>query len=93
MRTDRIEVGVKPELTDPAGVSLAARLREDLGINVAAARVFDVYTGKQVPPDKKSVAISLVFQSPERTLTDADTQQAFDRIVKHLERKFQAVLR
>ncbi|HPU98829.1 MAG TPA: AIR synthase-related protein, partial [Candidatus Hydrogenedentes bacterium] len=44
MRTDRIEVGVKPELTDPAGVSLVSRLRDDLGIHVEAARVFDVYT-------------------------------------------------
>jgi len=44
MRTDRIEVGVKPELADPAGTSLVARLRDDLGIHVSDARVFDVYT-------------------------------------------------
>ncbi len=76
----------------PAGDLLEA-VREKGGAILRDAKIFDVYTGKQVAPDRKSVAISLVFQSPERTLTDADTQQAFDRIVKHLERKFQATLR
>jgi len=86
------DLAVLVDRTTPAGDLLEA-VREKGGTLLRDARVFDVYTGKQVPPDKKSVAISLVFQSPERTLTDADTQQAFDRIVKHLERKFQAVLR
>ena len=86
------DLAVLVDRTIPAGDLLEA-VREKGGALLRDARVFDVYTGRQVPPDKKSVAISLVFQSPERTLTDVDTQQAFDRIVKHLERKFQAVLR
>ncbi len=86
------DLAVLVDRTTPAGDLLDA-VREKGGALLRDARVFDVYTGRQVPPDKKSVAISLVFQSPERTLTDADTQQAFDRIVRHLERKFQAVLR
>jgi phenylalanyl-tRNA synthetase beta chain len=55
--------------------------------------IFDVYTGKPIPEGKKSVALSLVFQSDERTLTDQDTQKAFDRIVKKLQSAHQAQLR
>lgn len=55
--------------------------------------LFDVYTGKQVAEGKKSVALSLVFQSAERTLTDEDTQKSWDRIVKKLQAAFGAELR
>ena len=55
--------------------------------------VFDVYTGKPIPAGKKSVALGLVFQSAEKTLTDKDTQKAWDSILKALEKEFQATLR
>lgn len=41
---DRIEVGMKRGLGDPAGESLRARLAEDLHIQVPGIRVIDVYT-------------------------------------------------
>jgi len=55
--------------------------------------VFDVYTGKPLPADKKSVALSLAFQSPERTLTDKDTEKAIERIVQKLQQQHGAELR
>jgi len=55
--------------------------------------IFDVYTGQPVPDDKKSIALGLVFQSPERTLTEADTQKAYDRILRRLANDFGAELR
>ncbi|MCP4644669.1 MAG: phenylalanine--tRNA ligase subunit beta, partial [bacterium] len=55
--------------------------------------IFDIYTGKQVPKGKKSVALSLVFQSPERTLTDKNTQKMWDKILKALQKSYQAELR
>ncbi len=58
-----------------------------------SVEIFDIYTGKQIPEDKKSVAIGLVFQSDERTLTEKDTQKAYDRILKRFEKDFQAQLR
>lgn len=76
----------------PVG-ELVAVAREAGGKILADAGVFDVYTGKQVPEGKKSVALSLIYQSPERTLTDQDTQKAQDKIIKALEAKFQAQLR
>jgi phenylalanyl-tRNA synthetase beta chain len=58
-----------------------------------SAVVFDVYRGKQIPQDAKSLAIRLVFRSPERTLTEAEAGEVFVRIVSALEKSFQARLR
>ncbi len=58
-----------------------------------AVEIFDIYTGKQVAEGKKSVALTLVFQSEERTLTDDDTQKAWDRILKKLQAACGAELR
>lgn len=55
--------------------------------------IFDVYRGKPVAAGKKSVALGFVFQSADRTLTDADTQKAYDKILKALQKEHQAVLR
>ncbi|NLO33687.1 MAG: hypothetical protein GX117_10095 [Candidatus Hydrogenedentes bacterium] len=63
------------------------------GALLKAVNIFDVYSGKPLPPDKKSVALSLLFQSPERTLTDKDTQKAMDRVVNAVVKNCGAVLR
>jgi phenylalanyl-tRNA synthetase beta chain len=57
------------------------------------ARVFDVYRGEQVGEGRKSVAIHLSFQSPERTLTDEDAAELRERIVGVLADRFGAELR
>jgi phenylalanyl-tRNA synthetase beta chain len=38
------------------------------------ARLFDVYEGKGVPEGRKSLAYSLTFQAPDRTLTEAEIE-------------------
>jgi phenylalanyl-tRNA synthetase beta chain len=57
------------------------------------ALLFDVYRGKQVDENKKSLAFSLRFQSDERTLTDEEITAVFAGIVADLERRFGAKLR
>ncbi|HOZ46898.1 MAG TPA: phenylalanine--tRNA ligase subunit beta [Candidatus Hydrogenedentes bacterium] len=76
----------------PAG-ALCEAARDAAGKILRSVDIFDVYTGKQVPEGKKSVALSLVFQSPERTLTDQNTQKAWDKILHKLETEFNATLR
>jgi phenylalanyl-tRNA synthetase beta chain len=56
-------------------------------------RVFDVYRGEQVGEGRKSVALHLAFQSPERTLTDEEAAELRARIVDALADRFGAVLR
>ena len=57
------------------------------------AHVFDVYRGDPVPPGRKSIALRVAFQSPERTLTDEDAQEVRERIVQALREQFRAELR
>ncbi len=76
----------------PAGALRDAAF-EAGGKLLESVEIFDVYSGKQVPDGKKSVALSLVFQSAEKTLTDAETQKAWDRILKRLQTGFAAELR
>ena len=63
------------------------------GNNLKNVTIFDIYTGKPIPDGKKSIALGLVFQSPEKTLNDKDTQKAWDNILKALEKEFNAKLR
>ncbi len=76
----------------PAGELIAAA-REAAGPELRTMRVFDVYRGEQVGPGKKSLAFSVVFQSPERTLADEDAAVLRGKIVAALRERFGAELR
>ena len=54
--------------------------------------VFDIYEGEKVASDEKSVAIKLVYTSPE-TLTDDVINNKVNKVLKELEKQFGAVLR
>jgi phenylalanyl-tRNA synthetase beta chain len=71
----------------------AGALRADGGILLEEVRLFDVYTGAQVPDRHKSLAYSLRFRAPDRTLTDAETIAARDAAVAEAARRTGAVLR
>jgi phenylalanyl-tRNA synthetase beta chain len=60
---------------------------------VAQVKLFDVYSGKQVPEGKKSLAYSIVFQSPDHTLTDDEVNSVMERVVARLSKEFGAALR
>ena len=54
--------------------------------------LFDVYKGKQIEDNKKSVAFNIVLRSAERTLTDEETEAVIKKVLKNLE-KIGATLR
>src|SRR5271169_550129 len=56
-------------------------------------RLFDVYTGAQVGEQHKSLAYTLRFRAPDRTLTAAETTAARDAAVAEATRRVGAVLR
>lgn len=45
-------------------------------------RVFDVYEGEKMEQGKKSVAFSLTYFDPERTLTDEEVVAAHNKVLK-----------
>lgn len=56
-------------------------------------KLFDVYQGKGIDPNRKSLAIGLTFQHASRTLTDNEINNSVDKIVTSLEAQFGASLR
>ena len=48
---------------------------------ISDVRIFDVYEGEKCPEGKKSVALEVVIQPMEKTLTDADIEALSVRVV------------
>lgn len=83
-------------LVVPGEVTYAALKRavdETGGKLLEDSRIFDVFTGGSIEAGKKSLALSLSFRHPERTLTDAEVDKGIQRIVQRLEKEFGARLR
>ena len=55
--------------------------------------LFDIYRGDQVEKGKKSIAISILYRSHEKTLTDNEVNQIQDLIILDLENSLGGVLR
>jgi phenylalanyl-tRNA synthetase beta chain len=60
---------------------------------VRSARVFDVYEGDRIPAGKKSLALSVTYQAPDRTLTDDEVAKARRSILDRLRREAGAEIR
>jgi phenylalanyl-tRNA synthetase beta chain len=76
-----------------SAADLTAVVRSAGGPLLADVRLFDVYRGPQLPPGQKSLAFSLVFQAPDRTLTDAEVEAEKRRIVEAVAGRLGARLR
>ena len=58
-----------------------------------SSRVFDLYEGKGIAQDKKSIAFRLTLGSDKETLTDEQINEEISKIVTNLEKKFNCELR
>ncbi len=56
-------------------------------------RLFDLYAGKELPSGKHSLALSLRLRAADRTLTDAEINEMYERVVQTLREQFGAELR
>jgi phenylalanyl-tRNA synthetase beta chain len=75
-------------------IAAASLVEEILAHPLASsAAVFDEYQGEPIPAGRKSLALSISYQAPDRTLTDADVKKAREKIVARLAAKFGAELR
>lgn len=55
--------------------------------------VFDLYKGENLDPSKKSIAYSLTFSDPSRTLKEEEVMQVFNKIIDEVVKKNNAILR
>jgi phenylalanyl-tRNA synthetase beta chain len=79
-----------------AGVHAGDILKAALGADrqlIASGNVFDVYQGAGIPEGKKSVAISVILQPRDKTLTDVEIEAAMAKIVAEVSKKTGASLR
>ena len=78
---------------DLALQTLLDRLKGSLPALVQDVQLFDVYAGKGIPENKKSLAFRIVMQDTQRTLQDTEVELAVQQLVSCLEQAFAAQLR
>jgi phenylalanyl-tRNA synthetase beta chain len=61
--------------------------------NLESVELFDIFRGKNVGPDRKSMAYGFTYRSTERTLTDAEVNAAHEGLVEQLKQKLRAIVR
>ncbi len=88
----RRDIAVLAMRNVPADAILAA-VREAAGSELQDCRLFDVYAGQGVADDKRSLAIGMVWQHPERTLQEDEVQGRVEAVLELLKTRFGVVLR
>ena len=78
---------------DVSAARVLAVLNEAAPAVVREISLFDVYHGKGIDPDKKSLAFSVLMQDTQRTLEDAEVESAMSALIRHAELKLGAKLR
>ena len=56
-------------------------------------KIFDVYEGENIPPDKKSIALKVTIQSDFKTLNEKDLNEISQKIILTVEKQASAKLR
>ena len=78
---------------DVAAETLLTQIRKSGGRLLTDIEIFDIYTGENVGDNEKSIAFSLTFSDPTRTLSDEEVTTVFEKIISDVESKVGAKLR
>jgi phenylalanyl-tRNA synthetase beta chain len=76
-----------------ASAALRDAIREAAPSTLVRVVEFDRYQGKGIPEAKVSISFRLTFRSSDRTLTDAEVQEAMDRVLRALKERHSAIQR
>lgn len=68
-------------------------IRKAAGKLLGNVWLFDVYEGKNLPEGKKSYAVAMTFQDPEKTLQDRQLDAVMKKVIDALEKRLGAQLR
>jgi phenylalanyl-tRNA synthetase beta chain len=60
---------------------------------ISKIAVFDVYQGSGIEPGKKSIAIAVMLQPRDKTMTDQEIEAVAGKIVAEVKKRTGAVLR
>ncbi|CAN5137054.1 phenylalanine--tRNA ligase subunit beta [soil metagenome] len=78
---------------DVRAADLERSILSEAGSALKSIHVFDVYEGKNIGDDKKSIAFRLSFLDSNKTLSINDVEPIVKKVVHELERSFDAKLR
>ena len=78
---------------DVASSAVMQVIRDHAGEWLTDLRLFDVYQGKGIDPDRKSLAVGLTWQHPSRTLNDDEVNATLQTILTSLEQGLNTTLR
>ncbi|MGE7094615.1 phenylalanine--tRNA ligase subunit beta [Pseudomonas fulva] len=78
---------------DVASQDVLDVIRDNAGEWLTDLRLFDVYQGKGIDPDRKSLAVGLTWQHPSRTLNDDEVNTTLHTILTSLEQRLNTTLR
>lgn len=84
---------VADKLSHSEVASLLARQKEPLLVDFEVFDVFADATGTKLPAGKKSLAYSLTYRSPQRTLAAAEVDEAHGRVLEALKKGLAAEIR
>jgi len=59
---------------------------------IKEVELFDVYQGDKLGEDKKSLAFHIIYQA-DKTLTSEEVDEVQEKLIKHLEKEFEAKIR
>lgn len=72
---------------------IVSEIREVAGEMAESVEVFDLYRGKPIPAGLKSVGITVVYRSLERSLSGDEVEQVQQKVVARLKKTLNAELR
>ena len=105
--SERITYGYKEQKYFPSSRrDTSILMSEDIEINTVVKAIytlnikelkdvviFDIYDGKTIKPEKKSISLGLIFQAKSRTLTDEEIDEFMININKHIQSNFEIIIR
>jgi len=78
---------------DVAFAAIGQAIRSAAGEYLESVDCIDVFAGKSIRQDSRSIAVSMAFRAPDRTLASEEVTVWVDRVIAHLAQTFGAELR
>jgi phenylalanyl-tRNA synthetase beta chain len=72
---------------------IVATVEKNLNKFLESVELFDIYRGSSIPTGKKSMAYSLTFRAPDRTLVDAEVNAAHEQLKRSLQQSLKCEIR
>ena len=75
-------------------IGLLEKIIKEIDSNIIQEVItFDVYEGDNIPKDKKSVAVNIILQALDKTLSEKDLDQISKKIIDVVKEKTGAIIR